>query len=541
MECCNSLCASVVCCRFNSAVVRVTAQFILTTIAPQSSAPAFDWSSTASANQTAVYETHSNGSLIKGKLIVCPASTVTAPPDVFYQGGTAIYRYPYVGVPGTAAGDGTPNAITRASRILVDIFDVNGKGHAYTYEAYLVGVDGAGNTAVLAIDIENPWNSWLPCIEPCHPYFRWSRSRKSKCGDPVFLLGSYSDTSYPGSPMVLSSNQIQQGMLTNNKSLDYSGWIQHEIIRTTIISTDIAVGAPILNNCGAIIGMSVGTAAVASSASSGLTTNFVIGVSEYFMRRPLKTFLQGEGDCKYQRHLGTINDSLGNYYYYIKGYLGLSWTAVTGADFNHLASQSGINVPIYEADGTLSNIKCTENVGIRVVTVAQSSAPQTFDIANPTDPLVQADQNPLYASLPYFSSQTPAIYPGGYVPDTTTGDIPASPFEGEIYPNDIVYAISSCRSSSGTLKRKCKFGDLEHQVAPGMYTWGKLPGETVYLLSRDYRYHWAQFNLFQSTLAVFPMIMDWPWYARQIWPTVDAPLPISTTGNLPFVGFKAAF
>jgi len=545
VDCCPTLCAAEICCRFSSAVVRVHGEVILTAVPPQEGVPAFDWSSGATSNQSLIVETHGNGFMIKGGCIVCPASLVSIPPDALYQNGVPAYRYPYVTTDGShRTGNGTPNAITQVSRIFVDIFDLNGKGHAYTYEAFVCGIDGAGNTAVLGIDLDNNnWNCYLPCIDKGHPYFRWSRSRKSKCGDPVFLLGGYSYFNHEQNGLSWSEPLVQQGLLTDNKSLDYTGWIQHEIIHTTLESSFCSVGSPILNNCGAVIGMQVATntAVVPVDDEFGYDhgKGFVIGVSEFFMRRPLKAFLQGVKKCKYRKHLGNIVDSIGDFNYYIKGYMGLAWTNVTGADFKHFIGADGTEVPLYNSEG-LVDVKCTENVGIRITTVAQSTAPQTFDITDPTDPTVQADQDPDYASLPYFDSQAPATYPPNYTPDSGTGDVNASPFAGQIFPNDIVYALSKCRSKKGKLKKKCKLGDLYHQVAPGLFTWKCLPGDTVYVQTRDYRQYWCAFNLYQGSLAVYPLIEDWPWYNRQCWP-FGALANVGKSGQLPFLGFRAAF
>lgn len=552
VECCGSLCASEICCRFQSAVVRVHTQTVLTTIAPDHNdckskppAPAFDWSTQATANQAALYETHGNGFLIKDHCIVVPASLVQVPPDVLAQ----TWRWPYVSNNGShRAGNGIPNSITQVSRILVDIFDVNGKGHAYTYEAYVCGIDGAGNTAVLGIDLENSdWNCWLPCIESCHPYFRWSRSRKSKCGDPVFLLGAHSLREGAAGTLSFSENLVSQGILTDNKSLDYTGWMQHEIIRTTLLATNSARGSPILNNCGAVIGMHVASEdfvpltfeqqeqGQSNSSVSGLS--YVVGVSEFFMRRPLKAFLQGVKKCKYGKHLGHVKDQIGDFDYYIKGYAGLAWTNVTGDDFDHFFGADGTKVPLYNDHGCLVDVKCTENVGIRVVTVAQSEAPQTFDISKPTQPKCHTAQDPTFAFLPYFDSQLPAVYPNFFVPDSGTGDIEASPFACEVFPNDIVYAIAKCRSKKGKLKKKCKFGDLYHQVAPALFTWKCCPGDQVYVQVRDYRYYWCEYNLIQGCLADYPLLLDYAWYDRGSFPQLGAPLPAGTV--LP--GFRPAF
>jgi hypothetical protein len=553
VSCCANLCSSELSCRLSSAVVRVHGQAILTSIPPQAGVPNFVWNptSTQPAFNTAVYETYGNGFFIKGHKIVTSANIVTIPPDVLAQnGGVGLFlnRYPFVDSTGAFRdGNGVPNSITQVSRILVDVFNVNGRGESFTYQARLESVDPAGNIAVLCIDGDNDWNSWNPCIDCCHPYFRFSKSRKSKAGDPAFFIGDWVNGSNGGRPA--SNGVIQQGQIVDNKFIDYDGGVQAELILTDLRIMDCATGLPILNNCGAVIGMQVSYNFPTDDGASV----FAVGISEFFMRRVLKAFLQGCDKRKYGKHLGTVTDALGNYYYYIKGYLGLAWTVVTGRDLGVLYTQNGVPVATLDAAGAYGLVQCKDIVGLRVKTVAATSAPQTVDVDNPTTLATQASQISTYASAPYFDSTTLAQYPSnlqGYAPDTGTGDVNASPFAGLIDPNDIVFEIARCQSSCGTrLKKKCKLGDLHHQIAPGLYTWGTMPGDPVFVEVRSYNAiataktpldYWNNFVTLQGTMATFPLLEDWPWYTRDCWPTVNAPYT-SVTGNRPFLGFQPTF
>lgn len=565
VDCCEALCTAIVNCRLNSAVVRVHGQTILTTVAPQSTLPGFVWSGVG--QNTLMTETHGSGFLIKGNLIVCPASLVVIPPDVLYvaqpQGGSIVgplYRYPYVN-PIAAASAGVENVVTQVSRILVDIY-INEKGAFYTYEASVKGVDGAGDVAVLQIDQETDWNGWNPCLKCCHPYFRWSKSRKTKAGDPIFFIGdlvyesaNINDTFSIPLP---SERVIYSGALSSNQSSDSTGVAQFELIVTDIPSGQAASGGVILNNCASVIGMytvAVGqdvrnTLISRNDGSAQFDGKVIGGVSEFYMRWPLKAFLQGLENKKFGKFLLTVTDvGRGNFWTYNKGYLGVAWTPVTGNDYSYLYGSDGLQYPALNATGTFPAVTCTENIGIRVVTMAQNSAPQIFDPAGGY-PITLTNQDPTVASQPYSSGGiAPAQYPpilAGWVPDATLATnaaLAASPLQGTVFPNDIIFQISKCKSSGGKLKKKAYLGNSQNgkrQIAPLLFSSRTLPGDQVYVDFRQSINYWTTFGTAQVALQTFPPALDYPWASRANFPMLTGNLATIPTNNFLF-GFYQGF
>jgi len=560
VDCCEALCASLVNCRLSSAVVRVHGQSVLTTVPPQVAVPTFIF---AGDTQNAVMtETHGSGFLIKGNLIVCPASLVLIPQDVLFVavsgdiGGVTgpLYRYPYVNV-SAAVSAGIENTITPVSRILVDIF-INEKGAFYTYEATIFGVNPVGDVALLSIDLETDWNGWNPCLKCCHPYFRWSKSRKTKVGDPIFIIGDLFYNSHDvgvggtGSASIPlpSERVIYTGILTNNEGMDYTGIAQYELIVTDVTSGQIAHGAVILNNCGAVIGMFTcdvnqdvrNTLATRIDGSAQYDGKIVGGVSEFYMRWPLKAFLQGMEHHKFGKHVGTIVDAgVGNFYYYVLGYLGVNATPVTGADYSFFYGADGGQYPAMNASGVFPPVTCTENIGVRVITLAQTSPPQIFDPAGGF-PITLTDQDPNVASIPYFASApTNAQYPSigaGFVPDVVNETLPfaASPLQGIVFPNDIIFQISKCKSSGGKLKKKAYLGNGgngKRQIAPLLFTARTMPGDSVFVDFRQSSSYWVNFGSTQVAMQTFPLAQDYPFSSRSDFPMINAASNIIPQNN----------
>jgi hypothetical protein len=573
IDCCEALCTAIVNCRLNSAVVRVHGQSILTTVAPTAALPAFVWSGVG--QNVVMAETHGSGFLIKGNLIVCPASLVLIPQDILYVsqgfGGGAtgpLYRYPYVN-PAAPAAAGVENVVTQVSRILVDIF-INEKGAFYTYEASLRGVEGAGDVALLEIDQETDWNGWNPCLKCCHPYFRWSKSRKTKTGDPIFVIGDLFQSSNPVTvaalgPTVIplpSDRVIYTGSLSSNQSADNSGLAQYELVVTDITAGQLAKGAVILNNCGAVIGMFTdivgqdvrNTLQFRQEAEAQFDGKVAAGVSEFYMRWPLKAFLQGLEHKKFGRHLLTVTDvGRGNFLTYAKGYLGIAWTPVSGNDYSYLYGSNGLQYPALNATGTFPAVTCTENIGIRVQTMAQTSPVQIFNPAAGF-PITLTNQDPAVLSVPYSSGGVaPSQYPAigvGWVPDAVNGTtaLAASPLQGTVFPNDIIFQISKCKSSGGKLKKKAYLGNGgsngKRQIAPLLFSSRTMPGDSVFVDYRSSINYWTTFGTSQVSMQTFPPLLDYPWGSRDSFPILEANPTIIPQGNLtlgPYAGFVPAF
>ena len=98
-----------------------------------------------------------NGFFIKGHYIITTAELVMCSPNL-------IHRIPPYYPPGILKSESVEHMIIRVSKILVDISNVNGLGRSYSYEADIVGIDGAANIAVLKINADREWNRGNPKV-----------------------------------------------------------------------------------------------------------------------------------------------------------------------------------------------------------------------------------------------------------------------------------------------------------------------------------------------------------------------------------------
>lgn len=234
-------------CLFKDAVVEIQSEFILFGASGPTAGSANIGATPLGANSRADIIQEGNGFFIKGHYIVAPAHLVLLPPSLT----SVAIRYPFDGSNQASFGQ-IQSKIVRASRILVSVYNVNGKGHAFVYEADLVGVDGAGDIAVLRINFKKQWNLCNPCVEKCHPYFNFGSSRGSKDGEKVYLLGDYLGSASGAQNAV---GAISDGLLSDHRHLDYSGAILPELVLISAPAYSQSSGLPILNAQGQVIGM----------------------------------------------------------------------------------------------------------------------------------------------------------------------------------------------------------------------------------------------------------------------------------------------
>jgi hypothetical protein len=312
-----------------------------------------------------------NGFFVTSKhFIVCPAHLVIMDP--------ALTR-----VPAGPSGEPTP-----FNQIFVDVFNVNGSGASWTYQARLVGVDGAADIAVLRIshsDNPNP-----PKLRKCHPYLKFGSSLKYSPGNQVFSIGTLFRQDF---------QSIAEGIVRNNKALDQSGSVVYEMMSTTLpynafstVSSGVITkleapdGAPILDVTGRVVGM-IATAANTSGSSSWTplnpaptgaeyfsSDNYAVGPSQRFMRCVLRAIIKSYCKGAANSHTTAVVDP-GNgqtFYKYTKGFLGLNFTVVdadfyttnTGANCRQIiglgiTGTSAISFAGYTG-GILSHINCVE-------------------------------------------------------------------------------------------------------------------------------------------------------------------------------------
>jgi len=473
---------------------------------------------------------HGNGFFIKDHRIVCPAHLVVIPPTVLASAN----RYPFVSATPVTPTDVVPNYITKVSKILVDVYDVNNKCKSYTYEAKLCAVDPAGDIAFLKIKKDCQFNKCNPKIDSCHPYFRWGRSRKAPIGRKIYALGNTS-TSWRPDRVLVSSNQtdtfisnkpgITGGLLQDNKYIDYGGFAQQELILTDLQIYNNKTGLPIVDGRGLLLGMQTtneqGTG-IKNGSSNNYVDGFVAGPSENFMRPVLKAFLSSRKSKLHCKHVEKVIDAAGNFCKYKKGYLGVAWDAVTGPVFNTSISTGNTG-----ATGTyvlnLEVENCRKLEGVRVITVAGSTE---------------------ITSAAYVPGGTALLNVGGYnyppggVGHTgatgaygTLSMLPTSPLLGTVFTGDILTKIGS----------SCLLGNYNDcQIAPSLITWRKVAGDEVCIEYKKVSNNYTTKESTKVTLLDFPPFMDYPWYKVNKFPQstflLTNPFPY-----LPGTNFRPAF
>ena len=338
------------------------------------------------------------GFFIKGHYIITAAQIVLMNPQ-------ESFRY----VPANGV-------MTRMQRIWVQVYNVNNSCKSYAYEATLIGVDGAGDSALLKIDPNKPWNQNLPRIKD-QPYFKWGNNRKYLPGNSV--------TSINSSISSFDYQSISQGNVRNNRFMERNGDIVYEEVFTTLPLTNDSIfpfggnGSPILDACGRVVGLLNNTLSLSGEEVSG-------GPSEHFVKRVIKQLIAADKG-QLSPHVQLITDPFGNFYSYVKGYLGFQWKVVITLDFISFLAPDG----------------CTSEF------ILTPQGPGTKEIIG--------------MLIIYVDGA------GGCSPSTGTN----SPFLGTIVPGDIVTHINGKA-----------IGNIPCQIIPTLVTWKLLPGDNVTLKYR---------------------------------------------------------
>ena len=484
-------------CRYGDAVVSIRSEFILIGASGPVAGPTGGTS--LGDNSRADIFMDSNGFFIKGHYIVAPAHQVLMPASLT----TVANRYPYFNPSNLSDPNRSiQNTMLRASRILVTVYNVNGKGHSFVYEADLVGVDGAGDIAVLRINFKKQWNFCNPCIEKCHPFLKFGSSRASLDGEKVYLFGDYSavDVDFK---INTSSASVIDGLLADHRYIDHNGKNLAELVLVSAPLTN-STGAPILNCQGLVIGMQT-VGLVGSPDVQGF--GYVAGPSEFFMRRVIKTLIKGDCARNPNCHLECIDDPVGSYYRYKKGYLGFSYELLDGGKYDTTQDfTSGGDrrdrVRLDVKGEFLNSPSCKEVVGVLVSGVAGLNVD---------------DQQSVVNGLVFI----PGGLSGGTgpLPPLASG-LPSSNLLNRILPGDIITHLNGL-----------PLGNLTRQIAPSLVTWRLCAGDQVELCYRrggnvdnsqpnDYGGNYDNFFTINVCVLDYPQLLDYPWYALSLFPNL---------------------
>jgi hypothetical protein len=454
-----------------------------------------------------------NGFFIKGHYIVCPAHVVLLPPSLT----SVANRFPFFDRNDLTLGV-MKNQMIRASRILVSIFNVNGKGCSYIYEASLVGVDGAGDLAVLKINEKKNWNKCNPCIEKCHPFFTFGSSRAARSGEKIYLLGDFLGNKHKFDRTHNSVGSITEGIVSNHRYVDHNGWVLPETVLVSAGAYSLSSGLPIIDSQGLVIGMQTTDLTGTQRGGRNLLldfiesrgSGFVAGPSEKFIRRIIKHIIRGKCGEPARSHLETVRDPVGSYVRFRKGYAGIGYRAHNGISHDSTTDYTSGDIistfprlRLDESGDFVTGPGCKDIIGIEVLGVAG---------VNP-QPTVGVFDGVFYV-------------PGGVGTVPFPASLPVSPFS-RLQPGDIITHLD-----------EIPIGHHGLQVSPAVVTWRRLVDDQIDVAyKRKTNVTNAEnngsdknndcydiLNSIELRLEEYPLFMDYPWYAVDIFPLMGRPV-----------------
>lgn len=425
--------------KLRDAVVLITGQIILNDDAGKSS----------------LISLQGNGFFIKGHYIICPSSLILIRTDLLITHN----RVP--------SYDRDINKLVRVSRILVDISNVNNSGQSYSYEADIVGVDGAANLAILRISTNSTWNTHNPVLRVCHSFLEWGKSRNTCSGDTIILIGDITapisiNTSYTPNYLPGSENAITLGILSDNRYVFPNGQVPGELLLlSNILPYGNHQGLPIINMDGSVIGMLI-------HIHNPNKIPYNVGLSEFFMRRPVKGLIRTYQDNAVpDRYLGFVEpviDPIGNYYRFNKSWLGVKGILMNSQDYN-TDIEKLIRIPSVENSDSSSK----EIVGYRIISISQGIT-------------------------------------GSYTPETSLDSsrstLISSPLNGIVYPGDIITHINDC-----------PLGDRKGQISPSLVMWRVRPGDPIKITYKKQMDRFVQIHEITVHSNSYQPFLDFPFYS----------------------------
>lgn len=197
--------------------------------------------------------------------------------------------------------------IVKVNRIYVHVFNVNGMGESFIYDATLLGLDGAGDIAILKIEK----TEHAPCI--CQqPTLTFFNSQLISPGDKIYLLGN---------PNMLDYQSVVIGTVRNNAYNDMLGQVVTESMLIDCNIVEGISGSPIVSSNG-VVGM----------ATWYSDSSFGGGPSQKIMESVLSALFEAIGGSPGQ-HTLYQEDPLGGFWIYYKGFMGITWNIVTELNY----------------------------------------------------------------------------------------------------------------------------------------------------------------------------------------------------------------
>lgn len=503
------------------AVVTVTATWIL--IGGEDAGSPVTGTTPLANNSRVEVSIVSNGTLLREKdrdhhdndcfpmaRILVPFHAVFAPPAL----SSGAVSYPY-DTPIDGLGR-IRNEYFPASRILVTVNNVNGKGCADYYVGELVGGHGAGDHAYVDISFECV-NKHCKVIEKCHPRIRIGNSNKSCVGSKVVMLGNF--CSSLSDPRAATSDvSMVTGIVVDNNYLDATGTFLYQALVVSASVYASRSGIPILNRDGRLIGMQTLNVAGVDRGllNTYLGNGLVGGPTAMSMRSAYHVIMRGARVHESNNQLISVCSSSGQFWIYSPGALLIAARPAVAQDYDvtrdftsgsPVAGQPRIRL---DDSGQFINVPHCHFGGMFVLGLAG---------LNPNDASGVANGH-------YY-------VPGGAAAAPLPIDLPVSPLLAKIKPGDIITHIDGY-----------PVGPLDHQNNPTLILWNHtftkssvkitwLKGGNVLNNAnndeKDEKNYTRDCENFRSCVAILPPVLDYPYASVTQFPNVTGALYPSIT------------
>ena len=202
-----------------------------------------------------------------------------------------------------------------------EVFNVNGCGRSFIYRANVIGLDFDTGVAIYGIEPCDPWNKCLPPIMD-QPYLKWGNSKCYTPGNKVYTIGDF---------RCADSQSMSYGCVIDNTNASRDGNVCYEMIATTMDVYLGAEGAPILNECGYVVGVITGLTGEGRNA---------VGVTSSFIERVVSALVRSA--CRPNCTPHALYLDLFGFIAYRHGILDWSYRIKTADDLNQLFLQQAV-------------------------------------------------------------------------------------------------------------------------------------------------------------------------------------------------------
>lgn len=423
---------------------------------------------------------------VNTEIQIDPQSTTQASPVTpFPLSNLATVQYTLLQVIQTIFNPTKPQSLVDFFDFFITVFNVNGCGRSYVYRGYVVGVDFETGIAIYRIDPCDPWNKCTVCIKK-HPYLKFGTSKCYTPGNSAHVIATQSQQ---------SPQSMVSGTVVNNTTVQANAVITYEGVLTDIQVLNGAEGAPILDQCGYVIGVVTGRSGVlqkgatsnlstSSNSSSNITPSIVsdevntnisvalkaqytnsagaaFGVSASFINAVVDRLI--EADLRPQCSSFVLYNDIFGFNIYRHATLGICYYYRQGSDIGLLAGEV-----IYPADQARWYDPAYCEINRQLIGIVLKD--------NPIGSLADAYEDCRALQFPVFQGKTVMQLPADWVGfqveqlDLITGinGMPVGQLPTQITPSTLLYQLQPCDTVTIDFQKASEFYTHCHSLCTAL-------------------------------------------------------------------------